>query len=192
MNFVRKPGFIPSIDIDGFMDSERIQSWNPDCKDGFPALEITHLRSSADPGTTAMNTRMLDTGWLWDARHDSDVRMVISTRHLSPSESSVSAMLPTSASSPELRRTGGIEHRLHSVILASASEYFKTCLTTEIGWSKNVGSRKLSSDTFKYEIVEQVDESQLQAAGAVLQMMYKQALPSGMCSVKQLLDMLQV
>lgn len=78
-----------------------------------------------------------------------------------------------------------VEHLLHSTIIASASAYFKLHLTTDVGKDSD------APGITKYDLHEDVDPDQVEAAGAVLELMYKQKVPSGL-DIKMMLAMLQV
>lgn len=78
-----------------------------------------------------------------------------------------------------------VEHLLHSTIIASASAYFKLHLTTDVGKESD------APGITKYDLHEDVDPEQVEAAGAVLELMYKQKVPSGL-DIKMMLAMLQV
>lgn len=117
---------------------------------------------------------MIDLAWLWDDHRDADVNLILCTQ------------------------PGLVPHKarilLHSVIIGSLSEYFKKCLTTDVGSIKDCGRSPSYADALlgcKYEVCELVDEAQVPAALAVLEMMYKQTLPSGNPSVGLLMSMLQ-
>ncbi|MEW5304907.1 MAG: hypothetical protein WDW38_010768 [Sanguina aurantia] len=85
------------------------------------------------------------------------------------------------------------EHKLHALIIASASTYFRVHLKTNVG-------RDSTSDPdltrvrgpFRYELHEQVDPDQIEAAAAVLELMYRHQLPHAGVSTRTLLSMLQV
>lgn len=101
-----------------------------------------------------------------------------------PSQGSVTnpdqqQMLRAEAVIPPLQ----VEHMLHSTIIASASAYFKRQLAKD--------TSKDTSGTTKCKFYEDVDADQVEAAGAVLELMYKHKLPAGL-DMRMMLSMLQV
>lgn len=122
---------------------------------------------------------MIDLAWLWDDRLDANVSLIL-------------------GKDPGLHLSSHITRiRLHSVIIASTSEYFKKCLQTEVGKIKDRSCSPSYADALlgydcKYEIHDMVEEAAVPAALAVLETMYKQALPTEDPSVALLLSMLQV
>lgn len=83
------------------------------------------------------------------------------------------------------------EHKLHALIIASASTYFRVHLKTNVGRDVTKDRDRLTR-SFRYELHEQVDPDQMEAAVAVLELMYKHQLPDTGVSTRTLLSMLQV
>lgn len=83
------------------------------------------------------------------------------------------------------------EHKLHALIIASASTYFRVHLKTNVG-RDSTKDRDHLTRSFRYELHEQVDPYQMEAAVAVLELMYKHQLPETGVSTRTLLSMLQV
>lgn len=164
-------------------------------------------------------------GWLWDERKHPDTRILLHTQPLAEGmeTATTSALnLQSDIKKGYKRKTGQLSdvpsatpslqfwpwntaevlpadsatHELHWTVLSSASEYFKSLITTSLEYGAQADSNN-PHQGFKFKISEKLESGHLEAAAAVLEAMYKQKLSASDESASEgkithLLLMLQV